>query len=890
MSWISRFARVMRRGRVDRDLDEEIRFHLEARTDEYVRSGMAPEEARARARRQFGNPVLAREASHDVKVLPWLESIVRDIGFAVRLSRRNKTVTVAAVVSLSLAIGACAAAFSLIDALVLRTLPVADPQSLIYIAMRAPADDRDALSFNYPLFRDLRRAGTDHVRLFALSDQSRRDATFDDASQSEKVYAQWVSGDTFEILGLTPSLGRLLTSTDDVIPDQHPVAVLSYDFWNRRFGGRPDVLGRSVTVRGKTLQIVGVGPRGFTGVEPGIGTDLWAPTMMWDARAISDPSTRWFRTWGRLKPGTAVEPARSVLQAVFTNFRRNQAAELTEESPARIAQFLDTRLYLRSATNGPSALRDTFERALWTLGGIAGVVLLLTCANIASLLVARATAREREMALRVSIGAGRGRLIQQTLIESGLLAFASCLFGALFASIATPQIVSMISTSRTVVHLDTPLDWRLALFLAAAGGIVTFVFGLAPALRASAVSPVDVLKTIGGRQTSRLGSFRPLIAAQVAFGFVVLFVAGLCLTSFAKLLQTDLGFDRSEVALVALPAGTVRYDNGQESAAWQQMLERLRQVPGIESAGLAPWALFQGSGRNKGVRIPGRPDDSYLPWYLPVSPGFLHTMRIPLLAGRDLDWRDARMPAPSAVIVNESFVRRYFPGESPLGRRFFRVDGGATLAAQEIVGIVRDAKYTDLREPAPPTVYDVYQPADTAVLHVRTQLDTAALTAILSKELPGAADAFHSGGITWQSTLVANHMVRDRAIALLSAFFAVVAIVLVIVGLYGVLSYTVLQQSREIGIRLALGAPPRRVLESILWSIGPFALAGLLVGAIGSALAGRFVSALLFEVQPGDGWNAVPPLICLLLACAGAALIPALRAIRIDPTMTLRSD
>jgi predicted permease len=323
---------------------------------------------------------------------------------------------------------------------------------------------------------------------------------------------------------------------------------------------------------------------------------------------------------------------------------------------------------------------------------------------------------------------------------------------------------------------------------------------------------------------------------------------------------------------------------------WQQLQERLQRVAGIESVSLSPWGLFEGPGRNKGVRVPGRPDDAYMPWYLSVSPGFFGTMRIPLVAGRDFEWRDAQQEAPSAVIVNESFAHRYFPGESPLGKRFFRIDGGATLAAQDIIGVARDAKYTSLREPAPPTVYDPYRPGPASMVQIRTRLDAGALAATLRDEVPRARAGFRLSDVILQSTLVDNTLVRDRALALLSVFFSLVAIALVIVGLYGVLSYSLVQRTREIGIRLALGAQPSRVARFVLSEVGPMTIVGLIAGAAGATFAGRFISPLLVAVAPSDPLSVSAPLGCLLTACALAALIPATRAIRIDPVMALRSE
>jgi predicted permease len=891
VSWFSRVVNIVRRNGVNRDLDEEIQFHLDARTDELVRGGMSADEARREAQRLFGNRLKVRDTSGDIKLSARLESILLDVNFALRLWRRNKTATAAALISLSLAVGACAAAFSLVDALILRSLPVSDPASLVYIAQRAPGDREDGLSFNYPLFNSMRNATRAQVRLFAMSDQRRGPAVFEGSGEPERVYGQWISGDALGILGVKPAIGRLLTASDDVHPGQHPVAVLSHEFWRRRFASDPQVVGRWVTIRDKPLQIVGVAEAGFTGVEPGIMTDLWAPTMMWDDAAIGDASTRWFRIWGRMQPDAAPAQAAAAVQLVFTNFAR----QLADEPQSYIERLLNTRLYLRSAANGPSSLRRDFARALWLLAGVAGLVLLIACANVACLFVARAATREREMALRLSIGAGRGRLVQQVLIESAVLSIASCLLGALVAIVAAPEVVSMLSTSRSVVRLDLQLDWRLVAFLAAMGSVVTVLFGLAPAVRASGVAPYSAMKA-GGRQTAGVGLFRPLIAAQVAFGFVVLFVAGLCLASFVKLARINPGFDQGGLAVArvkqvvpgATPAEVLQGDVT-SLAIWEQLLERLQHAPGIESASLSRWGLFEGPGRNKNVRVPGRSADNYAPWYLEVSPGFLKTMRIPLVAGRDFEWRDARVDAPTAVIVNETFARRYFPGQLPVGKRFYRVDGTA-LAAQDIVGVAADAKYTSIREPAPATVYDAYRPAAEAVVELRTSLETPALTALLRSELPKVHSDLVLLDTTSQTALIGNWLVRDRILALLSAFFSAVAIVLVVVGLYGVLSYSVIQRRRELGIRLALGARPLGVIGLVLSEVGVMAAVGLVTGAAGAFAAARFVTALLYDVSPSDSWAIVLPLACLVLVCALAAVLPALRAIHVDPTSALRCE
>ena len=547
-------------------------------------------------------------------------------------------------------------------------------------------------------------------------------------------------------------------------------------------------------------------------------------------------------------------------------------------------------MYLRSAANGPSGLRQNFERPLWALGLIAVLVLLIACSNVASLLIARVATREREMALRIAIGAGRGRLIQQMLIESALLSVASCLFGVLLAVKAAPAIVGMLSTSQTVLQLDLQIDWRVLVFLTAAGGVTTLLFGLAPALRASEVSPNDALKLGSGKQTASVGLFRPLVAAQAAFGFVVLFVAGLFLTSFAKLVRTDLGFDTNNLVVVDVEARELRQGGQKALAFWEQLLDRLRESPGIQSASLSGWGLFEGSRSTQTLRVPGRAAEAFEPYYLPVSPRFLETMRIRLLDGRDFLLRNGQPESPSAVIVNESFARRYFPGESPLGKRFFKVGRGNTLIAQDIVGIAGDAKYASVRDATPPTVYESLRPAGWASVQVRAHLEPAALAALMRNELPRVHPAFRMTGITLQSTLVDNTLVRERVLALLSAFFSIVAIVLVAVGLYGVLSYGVVQRTREIGIRLALGAQPLGVVRLVVSEVCLVTALGLAVGLAGGIAVARFITALLYDVKPSNIWSVGAPLGCLLLACLLSALLPALRATRVDPITALRYE
>lgn len=823
-------------------------------------------------------------------LLSWLESLLRDAQFALRMLRKNPLVTAAAVVSLALAIGACTAAFSLIDSLVLRKLPVHDPDGLVYLTYGV---NQDSSSFNYPLFTQMREAAAGHAKLFAMSHQmSRRRAVLDDAQgQAEQIYGQWISGDAFSILGIRPALGRLLTPDDDRTPGQHPVAVISHDFWSRRFQRDPTVLGRWLTMEETQYQIIGVAQDGFTGVEPGVMTDVWVPMMMGRTEALNHPGWQWFRVWGRPNPEVPQEQLRTMLQTVFTNQRRERSARFAADEPREtIERYINTPLQVQSAANGPSVLRQQFERPLWILAAVVGLVLLIACSNVASLAIARATAREREMAVRMSLGAGRGRLVQQMLIESGLLSGAACLLGAAFAAWTGPAVVSRLSTWESTVRLGVQFDWRAFVFLSAVGVLTALLFGTGPAFRASGVAPGEALKSGSSKQSARIGVFRPLVAGQIAFSFIVLFVAGLFLLSFAHLKRVDVGFDPHNLVLLDVGSPDLRNAEQKARAVWQQLQDRLREVPGVQSVSLSNWGLFSGSSWTSDVRIPGRAADSFPVYFLAISPRFLETMRIRLLDGREFQPRDAEPEKPSVVIVNRAFAQRYFPGENVIGKRFYQFGEGNKPEWLEIVGLAGDAKYTDLREAVPPTVYVPLRGDESAALQVRTTLEPMALANLVREELPRVHPAFTLTDVNLQSTLVDDSILRDRLLALLSGFFGLVATVLAAVGIYGVLNYSVVQRTREIGIRIALGAQPRRVVRLIVSHIGLLAGIGLAVGLAGGIGIARFITSLLFEVKPSDGWSLLLPLAGLLLTAGVAALIPALRAARVDPMVALRYE
>ena len=464
--------------------------------EEVGEEGLTPDDAAREARRHFGNTLLLRESSREAKLFSWLESVLQDLRFGLRMLRKTAGVTAAAVLSLSLAIGACTAAFSLIDALMLRPLPVRDPGRLVYCSyplFGAGFSDEGAYMSD-ALYDRLLQASDRKIELFGTSVVGPlQSVSFGDSGEvDENVRAQWISGDGFRILGIQPALGRLLTATDD----GRNVAVLSYSFWTRRFGSSPTVLGRWFVHRGKEVQIVGVTQKGFEGLALGYRMDMWFPGT--HAASVPDPDSGWNAVWGRLKPGVAREQARQTLQAAFTNYRRDHTGEFTRAGgpPDQLPKYINAPLNLRPAATGtPSMVRMEFERPLWILAVVVLLVLLIACSNVANLLVARAAAREREMALRISIGAGRARLIQQLLIESGLLAGTASILGLAIASATAPSIVNLLSPSDYPAYLDLQIGWRILGFAGLISIATTVLFGLAPALRASSVSPHEALKT-----------------------------------------------------------------------------------------------------------------------------------------------------------------------------------------------------------------------------------------------------------------------------------------------------------------------------------------------------------------------------------------------------------
>jgi putative ABC transport system permease protein len=884
MSLWSRIGNVVRGDRLNREIDEELEAHIL----EAIAHGRDPQEAR----RAFGSALRHRENSRDVRLVAWLESLRADAVFGWRQLKKTKITSAAAILSLALAIGACTSAFRLIDALLLRPLPVENPERLYDLSRQGIGPEGKPQTFDgwaYPDFQLMRAAVKEQAELFAVSYAEPVDLTYKSDEEIEKAYLQYVSGWMFPTLGLRPALGRVLTENDDLKPGGHPYAVLSHDYWTHRFGQDPNVIGRTFRMGNEIYEIVGVAEAPFSGTAPGTMIDIFVPTMMHPG--VTRKDWTWHRTLAVLKPGAAFEPMAQKLTATSRAFEEERAKSFMGISKEEIDNFLNQKVLLEPAATGVSDLQSETRRPLAVLGVLVGLVLLIACANVANLMTAQASARAREMAVRVSIGGGRWRLVQLVLVQSAWLALLAAAVGSLFAWWSGPFVVSMINPPDDPARLVLPADWRVVAFGLVVALGVTLLFGLAPALRASAVNPVSALK--GGEDPhSKRRLMHALIAMQVAFCFLVLFVAGLFVTTFERLSHQPTGFSADRLLVLDTVA-----KSPQPQEFWEQVAGHLRSLPGVETVAMADSPLLGGGSWNNFISVNGAPPNGVLCYMRAVSPGWLEAMKIRLIDGRDFRPADTH---PGAALVNQTFAKAYFDGVDPVGKTFdLNMDEGLRLR-YEIVGLVGDVRYRDLREPILPQLYVPFHSIDATgaagkraagILLVRTAgLRPRALAGVLRQEVPRARAEFRVSRIRTQIGINQSHTVRERLLATLALFFAIVALLLAGVGLYGVLHYSVLQRRREIGIRMAVGAEAGSVARLVTTEVFSMVLVGALVGVGLGMLSVRYVESLFYQVKATDLQMLALPSLAILVGALLAALRPVLQAVRIDPASMLRAE
>jgi len=880
MSFWSRIVNIVRGDRLNREIDEEIQPHIE----EAIEHGRDP----AEAHRSFGPLLSRREESRDIRLIAWLDSLRADAVLGYRQLTKRKVTSAAAILSLALAIGACTSAFRLIDALLLRPLPVANPGQL-YALLREGSNLVDDKPFKgdmwpYPSFRLMRAAVKGQAELLAISYAARMDLSYKSDAEIEKATVQYVSGWMFDSFGLRPSAGRLLTENDDLKPGARPYAVLSHDYWKRRFAQDRRAIGRTFRMGDTLFEIVGIGPAPFTGTETGTVTDIFIPTMMHPG--VTRDDWTWMRTLARVYPGVAMEPLRARLDASSHAFEEERAKGFKDETRESIERFLAQKVVLEPAAAGASGLQQNYRVSLIAIGILVALVLLIACANVANLLTAQAASRAREMALRVSIGAGRWRLVQLVLVESAWLALLAATLGAAFAWWSAPFVVSRINPPDNPVRLTLPADWRVLAFGLALTLGVTLLFGLAPALRASATRPASALK--GGSDPHARGRLmHALIAVQVAFCFLVLFVAGLFAATFDRLSHRPMGFSTERL----LTLDTVA-DRAEAPVFWDQVADHLRTVPGVETVALSGWPLLSGGSWNGFVSVNGAPLGSVLAYFLSISPGWIDAMKIRFVDGRDFRANDT---SPGVAIVNETFVKQFFPDGRPIGQSIAKGDG-----VYQVVGVVRDVPYKDIHEPILPAVYVPFHSVDakgasrpirgSAFLVRTSSANPLALASTLRREVPRARPEFRVSNVRTQADLVLAQTVRERLLAMLALFFAGVALLLAGIGLYGVLDYSVLQRRREIGIRMAIGAQAGHIARRVTADVFRMVLTGAVAGVALGIASARYIETLLYQVKATELGLLALPALGILLTASLAAVPAVIRAVRIDPATILRSE
>jgi predicted permease len=932
VSWFRTLAWRIRglfwKRRLDRDLDDELRAHIEMLVEENLRQGMTIEEARRAARRSFGGVTQTIEAYRDQRGLPMLETLVQDIRYGLRMLRKNPGFTAIAVLTLALGIGANTAIFSVLDAVMLRTLPVRDPQQLLLVSWTArewPAivedlegsNSKDAESGGWlsesvpnPTFDALRTQNTTLSEVFAFAaNVDGFNAKVNGASHA--VSSEAVSGNYFTGLGARTVLGRPILPADD-LPAAPPITVLSYNFWEGKLGGDKSVVGKTIVLNSVPLTVAGVAAPEFFGTQPGENIDVWITLHMYPrlvqsldfagpaqygaeaeaatAAYFQKASTWWLVVMGRLKPGVSESQARADLDVIF-----NQSIDAMITSDKQ--QENRPALRLTPGNKGLDQLRRKFSEPLFVLMGAVGLVLLIACANVAGLLLSRATARQKEIAVRLSLGAKRSRLIQQLLTESLLLAVIGGALGLLLSRWMSELLVALVASGKESIELPLGVNGRVLLFTASVAVLTGVLFGLAPAFSATRMSLTAALKEGGagnrlGARRSRLA--KALVSAQVALSLVLLVGAGRFLRTLQKLENVPLGFERDHLLLFSVAPGLNGYKGASLVEYYRQVRERIAAIPGVSAVSFSSHGPVGDGLSSSSIKIPGVTSGKEvfdLHKHL-VAPGYFDTLGIPTLTGRVLDERD-NASGPRVAVVNQTLAHSAFGDNNPLGR-ILRFGSDAKPRDFQVVGVVSDAKYNSLRQPAPPTAYCSYlQAIDVAsfmTFQVRTKTDPEAVVAALRGEV---AEVDPNIPITKLDTLVQRidkALLFERMFSRLTGSFGVLALVLVCVGLYGTMSFFVARRTNEIGIRMALGAQPVRVFRMVLGEGLILTVAGVVVGLAGAVFGTRLISSALYEVPALDPLTFFSVAVLLIAVGLFACYMPARRAMRVDPMVALRYE
>jgi predicted permease len=872
------------RRRRDPRVRDEIRFHRDRMIEDYMSAGMDRGEAERRAFLEFGSVPQIEEACRDVRGR-WLDDLARDLRYTLRTLRRNPWFSAIAVLSFALGIGANAAIFTVINAVMLRTLPVPAPDRLVQITRlltSGPEQGRPGF-VSYPLFERFRDNVTSISGAFAQG-------TFDQAiaidGEDEFVTADLVSGAYSSVLGIEPAAGRLLGPDDDGPSAASAAAVISDRYWQRRFGRSPAAIGKVFTIRDRLFTIVGVLPPSFAGARSGRMPDLLLPLVM----MMSDEQRREvgfnsLNLLARLKPGATVEQASAEVEVLFRAFAQSQAAGAAEQERPSI---LRQRAAALPAPDGFNPIRDNLAQPLLILMGIVGLILMLACVSVSGLLLARAAARQREISIRLAIGAGRGRLVRQFLTESLVLASFGGAVGFVLAGWLSARLFALFITGRDVALSVTP-DWRVLAFTSVLSLLACCAAGLAPALQAVRVNVNPALKEVHAHGHGRIG--KVLVVAQLAISMVLLVGATLFVGTLVKLYAVDRGFESDGVLVVSVRTSRP-YPGPRAKAVQGALLARLKTIPGVRSASAAQALPVGGGLWDRTVRVDGyrfRPDEPEQVGFNVIAPDYFATLGTPLVSGREFSERDTDT-APKVAIVNDSFARHFFGEGSALGRRVTSVN-----VTYEIVGVVRDAKYQNLRDAIIKTMYipwmqrDGDQPSRYSYL-ARVTGDPLRIVPGLDRAIREADPALRIRTARTYAAIVDQSITTERIMATLGGFFGLLALLVAALGLFGVLAFQVARRTNELGVRMALGASRRAMLCLVLREVTVMIVAGVSIGAGLALMVTDLAGKILFGLTPTDPGVFAVAASVLAVTAALAGWLPAVRASRVDPLVALRHE
>ena len=834
-----------------------------------------------------------------------MSSLLADLRLAVRGLRRSPLFAAVAILSLALGIGANTAIFTLLDQILLRKLPVKDPGQLVMLYQVGPhnGSNMGQRMHSYPIYQDYQQKAEPFAGVLARRLVS---ASVSVDNQTERVQAEMVSGNYFSVLGVQPALGRVFSSVeDDQVYGGHPVVVLGYDYWVSRFSRDPSVLGRKILVNNYPMTIVGVSASGFAGIDPARSPQMRVPILMkrvmlpeWGWMRADSRRARWVQVFARLKPDYTVESAAAPLQGLFTQVRQHEATlpEAKDWSAYARDRFLEGQLKLEKADIGYSNVRNDFSTALIVLMCMVGLVLLIACANVANLLIARGFMRQREIAVRLSLGASRGQLIRQLLVESLVLSFVGGLAGIAVAVGLTRGLLALLPSDSNPLLIQAEPDLRILGFTFALTLVTGVLFGLLPALRASRPDPWTTLKDTVGSIAGAGGSLflrKGLVTAQVALSFLLLFGAGLFVRSLQNLKTTDTGVALDNLVTFQLSPSLNGYTEERGHQFYTDLLERLRTAPGVKSAGMAAVPILAGDEWDNSMSVEGhKPADGedMQAFMNALTPGYFETMQIPILEGRDFRSSDQKEGRWTVAIVNQKFATHFFKGASALGKRIGSGVGPQTKLDIEIVGVVADSLYEGPREGVRRQVFVPHWGRGSTAVYMRTTAASEGAYSLVRNEVKRLDAAMPVYALKTLQGQLDETLLSDRLIALLAAGFGLLATLLASVGLYGVMAFVVARRRKELGIRLALGAQPTQLIWMVMREVLLLLGIGLAIGVPAAMALGKYVSSQLYGIEPQDPGIAIVTMLLLALVSAAAGLIPAHRASRINPILALRYE